>query len=297
MKTSLNNNHFEKRVLEVDRKEFGKYLLLSELTKLPDPPNAIFALGNLEFLNHKSLTVIGARKPSEYGVQVISDLIPTLVSAGITIVSDLEQGCDLLAQESALSHNGSIIAVLSSSLSHLKSHKFLKLIEQALAESRGLFLSEYGENYPPTKWKFAQRNRLIAALGLKLLVIEAGGTSGTLHTTTIAKKLKHQIFAVPGNIYSNNSVGTNNLLKEGALPVTTSLDILGHYSKSVNKTSLKTLNPSVTQINLLKHMSNEIDTNTLARVSNIPIYKLLPLLTTMELAGLVKKLGDKWVRS
>lgn len=285
MKTSLNKD------------EFGKYLLLSELMKLPDPPNAIFALGNLELLNQKSLTVIGTRKPSEYGVQVISDLIPPLVSVGITIVSDLEQGSDLSAHQSALSHSGSIIAVLSSSLSHLQSHKAAWLIEQALTKSQGLFLSEYGENYPPTKWKFAQRNRLIAALGLKLLVIEAGEKSGTLHTTTIAKKLKHQIFAVPGNIYSNNSVGTNNLLKEGALPVTTSLDILGHYSKSVNKSSLKTLNPSVTQINLLKHMSNEIDTNRLARVSSIPIYKLLPLLTTMELAGLVKKLGDRWVRS
>jgi len=297
MKTSLNNNHFEKRVLEVDSKEFGKYLLLSELTKLPDPPNAIFALGNLEFLNHKSLTVIGARKPSEYGVQVISDLIPTLVSAGITIVSDLEQGSDLSAAQIALSHNGNVIGVLSSSLSHLKNHKFAPLINDALAQNSGLILSEYGKDYPPTKWKFAQRNRLIAALGQKLLVTEAGEKSGTLHTTTITRKLKHQIFAVPGNIYSNNSVGTNNLLKQGALPVTSSLDILNHYGKSANKTSSKTLNPSVAQINLLKHLSNEIDTNRLARVSSIPIYKLLPLLTTMELAGLVKKLGDRWVRA
>lgn len=277
--------------------EFDRHLLLSGLQKLPDPPNTVHALGNLDILNKKSLTVIGTRKPSEYGIQVIADIIPPLASAGITIVSDLEQGCNKLAQETALSHGGSIVVILSSSLTHLKGHKFAKLIDRALSENSGLILSEYGQNYAPTKWKFAQRNRLIAALGQKLLVIEAGAQSGTLPTVSIARKLKHQIFAVPGNIYSNNSEGTNNLLKTGATPVTTVTDILSNYGRSSTQISVKTLNPSAAQITLLKFMDNEIDTNRLARISGIPIYKLLPLLTAMELQGLVKRLGDNWVRS
>lgn len=285
-------------MIEINNKEFGRYLLLSGLEKLPDPPKIIYALGNLDLLNQKSLTVIGTRKPSEYGTQVITDIIPPLASTGLTIVSDLEQGCNKLAQETALSHGGSIVVILSSSLTHLvKGHKFSKLIDRSLSENNGLFLSEYGQNYAPTKWKFAQRNRLIAALGQKLLVVEAGAQSGTLPTVSIARKLKHQIFSVPGSIYSNNSEGTNNLLKTGATTVTTASDILSNYGRSNARISVKTLNPSTAQINLLKFMDNEIDTNRLVRISGIPIYKLLPLLTTMELSGLVKKMGDNWVRS
>lgn len=300
MKISRNNNHIQNfglDVLDVVNKKFNKYLLLSELVKLSNPPNIIHAMGNLELLNSKSLTVIGTRKPSEYGTQVILDIIPSLASAGIAIVSDLEQGCNQLAQETALSHNGAIITILSSSLTYFKRHKFAQLIDQALAENSGLFLSEYGKNYAPTKWKFAQRNRLTAALGQKLLVIEAGSKSGTLPTVSIARKLKHQIFAVPGNIYSNNSEGTNNLLKTGAALATSAADILNNYGKTSAASSFKSLKPSLAQIKLLKHLDNETSTNELVRISGIPLYKLLPLLTTMELQGLIKKLGDNWVRT
>jgi len=282
---------------EIDNKQFKKYLLLSELVKLPDPPKTIFAMGNLALLNQRSITIIGTRKPSEYGTQVILDIVPPLASAGISVVSDLEQGCNKIAQQTALSHNGSIIAVLSSSLAYFKRHKLLKLINQALEQNKGLLLSEYGKNYAPSTWKFAQRNRLIAALGQKLLVIEAGTKSGTLHTCSVAKKLNHPVFAIPGNIYSNNSIGTNNLLKNGAVPITTSLDILSNYGKTSVSSSHKSLKPSPTQIKLLKYLDNDISTNKLARTSGIPLYKLLPLLTTMELSGLVKKLGDNWVRT
>ena len=198
-----------------------------KLKNIEDSPKELYCLGNLELLNKKSMAVIGSRNYSEYGKQVTFDFAYSLAQEGICIVSGLAKGIDGFAHSACLKAKGKTIAVLGSGLDVIYPKENEKLYYDIL-NNGGLIISEYPLGSKPEKWHFPARNRIISGLSDGILVIEARKNSGTNITVDFALDQGKDVFVVPGNIYSKTSDGTNFLMKEGAIPVTSAQDILDY---------------------------------------------------------------------
>lgn len=172
-----------------------------------------------------ALGVIGTRRPTEYGKLVTKSLIEPVAAAGVPIISGLAIGIDSLAHNVALDSNGITIAVLPSALDRIYPARHLRLASR-IVKSGGALVSEYSPGTKAQKYSFIERNRIIAAMSQVLLVIEATEKSGTMHTVEFANQLGIDVAAVPGPINSIYSKGTNGLIKQGAMPVDSSVDIL-----------------------------------------------------------------------
>lgn len=205
-----------------------------QLRQLSDAPQILYVLGNDSLLREPyMLSVVGSRKVSSYGRQVTTSLVENVASHGIVIVSGLALGVDAIAHKAAVHTNGKTIAVMANGLDSIypSSHRNLAL---QILESGGLLISEYPSGTPPMKHHFIARNRIVAALSNAVLITEASRQSGTIHTANFALDLGKPVLAVPGNITSPTSEGTNNLIRVGAIPATTNEDIfeaLGLESK------------------------------------------------------------------
>lgn len=187
-------------------------------------PLLLFYQGDINLLKRKILAVIGARKYSPYGEKVTKYLIPDLVKEGIVIISGLAYGIDTIAHKTTIDHGGKTIAVLGSGISNIYPPEHEEL--GRLIGKEYLLLSEYYPHAKPYKTHFPFRNRIVGALSDGVLVIEAKERSGTLITCDYALEQGKDIFAVPNDIFDTNSIGTNNLIKEGAYLVTNASDIL-----------------------------------------------------------------------
>ena len=198
-----------------------------KLKNIEDSPKELYCLGNLELLNKKSMAVIGSRNYSEYGKQVAFEFAYSLAKEGICIVSGLAKGIDGFAHSACLKAKGKTIAVLGSGLDVIYPKENEKLYYDIL-NNGGLIISEYPLGSKPEKWHFPARNRIISGLSDGILVIEARKNSGTNITVDFALDQGKDVFVVPGNIYSKTSDGTNFLMKEGAIPVTSAQDILDY---------------------------------------------------------------------
>lgn len=203
--------------------------MFHDIKRLQNPPEQLNIIGRLCKSDERALAVIGARRMSKYGQNVIRDFVPRLVAQGFTIISGLAVGCDSLAQKIALECGGRTIGVLGFGLNHLQSDYNYQLIKQVINSKRGVVLSPFHRNQKPTRETFIYRNSLMAAMGLGILVIEASARSGVFHTVNFGLDLGKDVWAVPGNIFSYNSLGTHKLIKEGAFLADDVADILTHY--------------------------------------------------------------------
>ncbi len=195
------------------------------LVAIPSPPKQLFMLGNVELLSSDHLlAVVGTRKITTYGRQVTQDLVETVASRGVIIVSGLALGVDAVAHQAALSVDGKTIAVMPCGLDAIypSSHRNLAL---RILEQDGLLVSEYASGMPALKQNFIARNRIVSGLGDGILITEASSRSGTMHTANFALEQGKTVMAVPGNITSPESEGTNNLIRTGAIPVSSASDI------------------------------------------------------------------------
>ena len=201
----------------------------ARLKDLPDPPDVLYALGSPSILSLPSVTLVGSRRATAYGERIASALGTAFARAGVCVISGLAYGIDIAAQRSALEAGGHVCAVLGTGLDvyYPVTHRTM---QQAIA-TEGLLLSEYAPGTTARPWHFPQRNRLMAALGHATIVIEAGVTSGALLTAEVALDLGRPVGAVPGNIDSPESRGTNGLLHRiDVAPITdvaSALAILG----------------------------------------------------------------------
>ena len=171
------------------------------------------------------LAVVGSRKLTHYGQQVIERIVGQVASAGITIVSGFMYGGDAVAHKTALKVGGRTIAVMPCGIDRISPEDQEDLYNEII-ENNGMIISEYEGDMAPALWTYPRRNRIVAGLSKAVLVIEAGEKSGSLITANLAKKFKRKIFAVPGPITSSVSIGTNMLIKQGAEMVTSAQDIL-----------------------------------------------------------------------
>lgn len=196
-----------------------------KLKNINGKPRELYCLGNLELLNYKSIAVIGSRNYSNYGKRAAMEFSYNLAKENICIVSGMARGIDSFAHEATLKAKGKTIAVLGSGLDVIYPKENIKLYEDII-KNDGLIISEYPLGTPPRKQNFPARNRIISGLSDGVLVIEARKNSGTNITVDFALEQGKDVFVIPGDIYSKTSDGTNFLIKEGAIPVTSFKDII-----------------------------------------------------------------------
>lgn len=198
-----------------------------KLRNIYGAPLKLFVLGNKELLNKKSLAIVGSRNATEYGKKVALQFSKDLSENGINIVSGLALGIDSCAHLGTmqLQGKGKTIAVLGSGLDTIYPKQNIELAKQ-IVKSGGCIITEYSLGTKPEKLNFPQRNRIISGLAKGVLVVEAREESGSLITADFALEQGREVFAVPGNILNKTSVGTNNLIKQGAKLVTSYKDIL-----------------------------------------------------------------------
>ncbi|HSX17107.1 MAG TPA: DNA-processing protein DprA [Patescibacteria group bacterium] len=199
----------------------------AKLRHIAGPPAQLFVEGNNinELLTRPSITVVGSRKVSAYGKTVTTDLVSALARAGILIISGLALGVDSIAHKTALASGGLTLAVLPAGLDRIYPSAHAGLARQIVAQG-GALVTEYKPNTRPYPSNFIARNRIASGLCDAVLITEAAERSGTLSTARFALEQGKDVLAVPGNITSPTSAGTNNLIKSGATPVTSADDVL-----------------------------------------------------------------------
>jgi len=196
------------------------------LKEIYAPPALLYFRGNLEPNDRLSIGLVGTRQLSPYGRQITPLITASLVRAGLTIVSGLAKGIDTLAHQAALQNKGRTLAVLGTGVDKKSIYPAInKYLAEKITE-QGALVSEFPIETQPSVQNFPQRNRLISGLSLGILVIEAPERSGALITARNALEQNREVFAIPGQILSNNSLGTNNLIKMGAKLVSQADDIL-----------------------------------------------------------------------
>lgn len=197
----------------------------SLLQELHDPPERLYLRGGpSELLSRRAVAVVGARSCSPYGAQVARSLGRELAAAGAVVVSGLARGIDAEAHRGALEVHGVTVAVLGCGIDRDYPRGNAELARRVC--EHGLIVSEYGPGIEPAPWRFPARNRIVAGLALATIVVEARERSGALITADFALELGREVFAVPGEITSALSAGTNGLLRQGAAPVVGVEDIL-----------------------------------------------------------------------
>jgi DNA processing protein len=191
-----------------------------------DPPPALYlrGSGDPELLDRRAVAVVGARSCSSYGAQVARMLGRELASAGLLVISGLARGIDGEAHRGALAGRGETVGVLGCGID--RDYPAVHASLSRRMEDGGLVVSEYEPGVEPAPWRFPARNRIIAGLSEAVVVVEARERSGALITADFALEEGREVFAVPGEITSALSLGTNALLKLGAAPLTGVADVL-----------------------------------------------------------------------
>lgn len=197
-----------------------------QLREIYNPPKRIYAIGNIEILNKVGIAIVGSRKATEYGKKVAFRLSKDLSERDIVTISGLAKGIDSHAHIGSLNvQNGKTIAVLGSGIKVIYPKENIELARQIVRKG-GCIISEYPPDETPNKSNFPERNRIISGLSKGVVIVEASEKSGALITADFALEQGREVFAVPGNIYSTTSVGTNKLIQQGAKLVMAVEDIL-----------------------------------------------------------------------
>lgn len=202
------------------------------LKEIYDPPLSLYIRGNKKILNDKNISIIGCRECSDYGKKAAKYFAYNLSKEGFNIVSGLAKGIDsyshygsICAQKESAYCCGKTIAVLGNGLDSIYPKENYNLANEII-KSGGSIISEYPCGTKPEKMNFPERNRIVSGLSKSVIVVEAKEKSGTLITVDFALEQGREVFAVPGNINSINSVGTNDLTKQGARVITNYHDIV-----------------------------------------------------------------------
>jgi len=209
----------------------------TQLKETFEPPIILFYQGNLSLMKEPSLAVVGARKMTSYGADVLPSVLKDVCTPQIPIVSGAATGVDSLAHRLALKAHAPTIAVIGTGLDQTYPKDNYEL--QASIAKKGLVLSEYEIGQKPLPYHFPLRNRIIAGLCYSLLVVEAKHHSGSLITANLALQENRNVLAIPGRIDSSLSVGCNELIQAGAKPVLNSRDILEDFPNSLTNQSSK----------------------------------------------------------
>jgi DNA processing protein len=283
------------RILTLESSEYSPLL-----KSIYDPPPILYIKGKPLNTIALPLAVVGTRTPSEYGKLIAERLCLKLVSAGFSIISGMARGIDTLAHKAALSAGADTIAVFGCGLGHTYPPENINLRKQIVEQ--GAILSEFPVFMRPDRNNFPARNRILSGLSLGTVVVEAAEKSGALITADFALEQGREVFAIPGNITSPKSKGTNNLIKSGAKlvdsPESILEELLPAFGESL-KARIENEEPKVTLDNdvekkifsLLSLEGRHID--NLIENSNLSPAQVSATLLQLELRGVVRQLSGK----
>ncbi|MDD4938921.1 MAG: DNA-processing protein DprA [Candidatus Omnitrophica bacterium] len=203
------------------------------LKEIPGAPIVLYVKGDLKKEDRSAIAIVGSRRASPYGLENACRFSGDLAGSGMTVVSGLARGVDTAAHKGALKKGGRTIAVIGSGFGHIYPPENKKLAEEICRS--GAVISEFPVGAKPLPENFPRRNRVISGLSLGVLVAEAAMNSGALITADFALEQGREVFALPGKIDSENSFGTNELIKQGAKLVSSAEEIMEEFNLPVQK--------------------------------------------------------------
>ncbi|MBO7431872.1 MAG: DNA-processing protein DprA [Elusimicrobia bacterium] len=280
------------------------------LKNIYDFPPVLYIKGNFNKDDDFSVSVVGSRRPTNYGAIVTEKFCKYFAQNSITTISGLAAGIDTLAHTSAINNSGRTVAVLGNGLLECYPAGNRKLQEE-IAE-KGAVISEFPLKRAALPANFPRRNRIVAALSLATIVIEAAEKSGSLITAELACDYGKDVFAVPGPIFSKYSQGPNSLIKQGAFvalkpeDVTEQVELLNERVKKNSKKKKKEIEknlPLISQssINILKMIQSStvgISLDEISLKTNVSVSEVSMILLDLELNGLIKAMpGQIYVRN
>lgn len=261
------------------------------LADVDNPPPVLYVRGELLPEDHWAVAVVGTRRVTAYGRQVTERIAQTLARCGVTLVSGLARGVDGIAHQAVLDAGGRTLAVLGCGVDRIYPPEHRNLAEKII--SNGAMISDYAVGTPPEAHNFPPRNRIISGLSMATVVVEAGIKSGALITANFAVEQGREVFAVPGNILSPTSKGTNKLIQQGAHPLLDPEEILETLELRLisEQREARTVLPSdATEAQLFDLLSREpMHVDEIRAQIGMPIEKVTAALAMMELKGLVRK--------
>lgn len=283
--------------MEIFQINLSDYDYLRDLPHIPDPPKKLFIRGKLPAKRVKTVAIVGTRKPSAYGREIATKIASECAKNGIVVVSGLALGIDSIAHRAAIDSGGKTIAILANGVDKIypRSHEDLG---QRILQTNGAILSEYPNNTPARPWQFLARNRIVSGLADAVVIIEAASRSGTLSTANHALDQGKEIFAVPGNITSPLSAGCNQLIKNGANPLTSVEDLLDflipdRFEKQTQLFKGDTREENVILEFLSKNGTTSSD--TIIKQTKLSASEFNQAITMLELKGLaLNNGGEKW---
>lgn len=276
------------------------------LRQIPDPPQSLFACGNTSLLsNHdtsretKFLCVVGSRRFTSYGQGICQTFIKSLTGLPVVIVSGLALGIDGIAHRAALDAGLKTIAVPGSGLDpdiiYPRTHAYLA---EEIVKKDGLLLSEYPPTMRASPWSFPMRNRIMAGMSHAVLIIEAEEDSGTLITARLALDYNRDVGCIPGSILSENSRGTNSLIRKGAAPITTTDELKELLGFDIIQPPLfdgKDIHPnpyhqcSKAELSVIDNLREPLSRDNIALMCKLPISQLHVILSMLEIRGLISE--------
>lgn len=317
---SIQNKEFHAKAeeeLENVKKIGGDILILDDgsypslLREISDPPITLYVQGNWQLcFESPCVAVVGSRRCSTYGENASKMLSRDLAEQGICIVSGLARGIDSAAHRGAIEAKGKTIAVLGTGLNEIYPKENEKLVNEIL-ESGGAVVTQFPLDTPPLKENFPYRNRVISGLSLGVLVVEASERSGSLITARLATDQNREVFAVPGNITSKNSFGTNYLIKSGAklvqqwqdvvneLPTDISTEILPPKIEKKAKPSYQVelppadLNEQELKVWSYLSVDEPIHLDNLVEITGYAVGDLLMSLLSLEMRDAIREVSAK----
>lgn len=299
MEYALNDQYLQKYMIELENRGITVVTFCSEkypkqFLNFDEKPIILYCKGDLSLLNKKSVGVVGTRKPTRYGKDVTERFARQLASAGMTIISGLADGVDMIAHQSALDVGGKTIAVMGSGFDCIYPKTNFEL--ERKIEKLGLVMTEYRPNVEPAVWHYPFRNRIIAGLSDAVLITEASTKSGALYTRDYCIDYGIDLYAIPGEITNFQSGGTNGILKAcQASLVTSPDDILENLNiKNNYEPIVANLQLTFEEQLILNTINGETHFDEILNSTKIDTKTLLTLLTEMELNGIIKKIAGNY---
>ncbi len=294
------------RAWEKLKKEKIKMLSLEDseypelLKEIYAAPLCLYYRGNINLLQDPLLAIVGSRKCSSYGLQAIQRILTNLLNNyEINTVSGLALGIDTQVHKSTLEENQATVAVLGSGIDRTSLYPGQnRALAEKIINQNGLVISEFPPGIPALKQNFPQRNRIVSGISLGTWVVEAASRSGALITANYALEQNREVMALPGNIFSPTSAGTNQLIKKGAKLIENADEIaetlnLTKTEKSANNNKQIEFDLSETEKTVLSSLTYEPrDINRVIKETNLTTSEVSSNLSLLELKGIIQKTGD-----
>ncbi len=287
--------------LQIDYVCYGDADYPVQLKCIDDPPLILYYRGDLhKALSGLSLSVVGTRRPTAYGVAMCQKLLKPLCLKGVTIISGLAMGIDTTAHLMALEGGSQTVAVMASGLDTIYPPMNKALSERIVG--CGALVSEYEAGSKMERWNFPNRNRIVSALATAVLVVEGPVDSGAMLTANFARQQGKPLYALPGNINNRNAQGPNQLIRSGAILLNSEQDLVIDLGLDSPDSEQQEIFPQLTEdeqaiYDILAQAQQDISFDEFIIKTGHSFGKLSVLLLNLELKGLIaKSSGNSFIK-